>query len=90
MLEIKICVSLVQQQIFVLFGSNYNILTVVLIMSFFTQHDFCDSRGCSDRGACGSASVAVAVSTADLIEAAVTAAVAGVMVDAVDACVARL
>ncbi len=40
MLEMKICVSLVQQQVFVLFGSNYIILTVVLIMSFFTQHDF--------------------------------------------------
>ncbi len=38
--EIKICVSLVQQQVFVLFGYNYIILTVVLIMSFFTQHDF--------------------------------------------------
>ncbi len=40
MLEIKICVSFIQQQVFVLFGSNYIILTVVLIMSFFTQHDF--------------------------------------------------
>ncbi len=40
MLVIKICVSLVQQQVFVLFGFNYIILTVVLIMSFFTQHDF--------------------------------------------------
>ena len=39
MLEIKICVSLVQQQIFVLFGSNYIILTMVLIMSFFVQHN---------------------------------------------------
>ncbi len=40
MLGIIICVSLVQQQVFVLFGSNYIILTVVLIMSFFMQHDF--------------------------------------------------
>ncbi len=40
MLEIKICVSLVQQQVFVLFGSYYIILTGVLIMSFFMQHDF--------------------------------------------------
>jgi hypothetical protein len=42
---------------------------------------FRDSSGCSDRGVCGSASVAVAVSTTDLIEAAVTAAVAGAMAD---------
>jgi hypothetical protein len=40
MLEIKNCVSLVQQQVFVLFGSNYIILTMVIIMSFFTQQDF--------------------------------------------------
>ncbi len=40
MLEIKICVSLVQQHVFVLFGSNHIILTVVLIMSFFMQHNF--------------------------------------------------
>ncbi len=40
MLEMIICVSLVQQQVFVLFGSYYIIHTVVLIMSFFTQHNF--------------------------------------------------
>ena len=40
MLEIKVCVSLVQQQVFVLFGSNCIILTVVLIMSYFMQHNF--------------------------------------------------
>jgi hypothetical protein len=81
MLDIKTCVSHVQQQIFVLFGSNYIILTAVLILSFFMQHYFCDSSGCSDRDVCGSALVAVAISTADLIDAAVTAAVAGAMAD---------
>jgi hypothetical protein len=81
MLDIKTFVSHVQQQVFVLFGSDYIILTVVLIMSFFTQHYYFDSSRCSDRDDCGSASVAVAVSTADLIDAVVTAAVAGAMVD---------
>ncbi len=81
MLDIKTFVSHGQQQVFVLFGSDSIILTVVLIMRFFMQHYFCDSRGCSDRDVCGSASVAVAVSMADLIDAVVTAAVAGAMAD---------
>jgi hypothetical protein len=63
--------------------SNYFLLTFVLIMTFFTQHKLFITAVVlvTEAGVSVSALLAVAISTADLIKAAVSAAVAGAMED---------